>query len=64
MNPPIVFRRCSGPAPLFLLAGAFVGWFIASDAYPVLDRHPARLAGFTSTGLAHRHLLNSGYFPL
>jgi hypothetical protein len=43
--------------PLFLLASAFFRWLAAADAYPVLDRHTASLAWFTSTGLAHRNLL-------
>jgi len=45
--------------PLFLLARAFFGWFAATDAYAVLDRHAACLAWLTSTGLAHRNLLDS-----
>jgi hypothetical protein len=62
--------------PLVLLASAFFGWLAATDAYPVLDRHAASLARFTSTGLAHNTSLISGssnfrqqqgearYFPL
>ena len=45
--------------PLFLFASAFIGWLAAADAYPVLDRHAASLARFTSTGLAHGNLLDS-----
>ncbi len=49
---------------LLLLAGAFFGWFAASDAYAVLDLHTASLARFTSTGLAHGNLLLPGRLPL
>jgi hypothetical protein len=45
--------------PLFLLASAFFGWLAAADAYPVLDLLAAGLAWTTSTGLAHRNLLDS-----
>jgi hypothetical protein len=45
--------------PLFLLASAFFGWLAATDAYPVLDLFAAGLAWTTSTGLAHRNLLDS-----
>ncbi len=47
--------------PLLLLAGAFFGWLAAPGAYPVLDFLAARLAGLTSTGLAHRNLLPFGW---
>ena len=44
---------------LFLLASAFFGGLAATDAYPVLDRHAASLAWFTSTGLANINFLDS-----
>lgn len=54
------YYRCFLPGiPLFLLARAFFGWLVTADAYPVLDRHAASLAWFTSTGLAHGSLLHS-----
>jgi len=46
--------------PLFLLASAFFGWLAAANAYPVLDLLAAGLAWATSTGLAHRNLLDTG----
>jgi hypothetical protein len=45
--------------PLFLLASAFFGWLAAANAYSVLDLLTAGLAWTTSTGLAHRNLLDS-----
>ena len=45
--------------PLFLLARAFFGWLAVADAYPVLNLLTAGLAWTSSTGLAHRNLLDS-----